>query len=212
MVTCSFQAVKQYGSIHIYVATYTQGTYTRYKHKVRAYTRARRKDTHKVQKNTGTRYTSREVNEARGPHTCSRPCAFEVKKTKNKRNPTTLITQHEIHRGPATATSSKRRAMKNFPRVSPYLHASIGPGFVEIDLVQLSQSVKTARPKYTCTTLLAARSWAEITRRHSLLIARASFGGRGFSLSQYEQHAAAAATSSSGHHTSSTQKLCCLLS
>ena len=153
-----------------------------------------------------------EVNEARGPHTCSRPCAFEVKKTKNKRNPTTLITQHEIHRGPATATSSKRRAMKNFPRVSPYLHASIGPGFVEIDLVQLSQSVKTARPKYTCTTLLAARSWAEITRRHSLLIARASFGGRGFSLSQYEQHAAAAATSSSGHHTSSTQKLCCLLS
>ena len=33
--------------------------------------------------------------------------------------------------------------MKNVPRVSPYSPASIDPGFVEIDLVQLSQSVKT---------------------------------------------------------------------
>ena len=33
--------------------------------------------------------TSREVHEARLPRTCSRPCAFEVKKTKKKkRNPT----------------------------------------------------------------------------------------------------------------------------
>ena len=31
--------------------------------------------------------TSREVNEARRPHTCSRPCAFEQKKQKEKRNP-----------------------------------------------------------------------------------------------------------------------------
>ena len=100
---------------------------------------------------------SREVNEARGPHTCSRPCAFEVKKTKNKRNPTTHITHHEIHSSPATATNSKRRATKNFPRVSPYSHASIDPGFVEIGHVQLSQSVKTTRPKDTCTTLLTCQ-------------------------------------------------------
>ena len=144
MVTCSFQAVKQYGSIHIYVATYTQGTYTRYKHKVRAYTRARRKDTHKVQKNTGSRYTSREVNEARGPHTCSRPCAFEEKKSKKKEEklcPTE--THHETHISPATATTSRRRARKHVTRVSPYSPSSIGPEFVEIGLVQLSQSVKT---------------------------------------------------------------------
>ena len=31
--------------------------------------------------------TSRQVNEARGPHTCSRPCSFEVKQTKKNEIP-----------------------------------------------------------------------------------------------------------------------------
>ena len=51
-------------------------------------------------------------------------------------------THHEIHSFPATATTSRRRAMKHVPRVGPYSPASIDPGFVEIGLVQLSQSVK----------------------------------------------------------------------
>ena len=48
------------------------------------------------------------------------------------------------HSSPATATTSRRRATKHVPHVSPYSHASIHPGLVEIGLVQLSQSVKTA--------------------------------------------------------------------
>ena len=51
-----------------------------------------------------------------------------------KRNPTTLKTHHEIHSSPATATTLRRRATKHVPRVSPYSHASIDPGFVEIGL------------------------------------------------------------------------------
>ena len=49
-------------------------------------------------------------------------------------------THHEIHSSPATATTSRRRASEQIPRVSPYAHASIDPGFVEIGLVQLSQN------------------------------------------------------------------------
>ena len=75
-------------------------------------------------------HTGREVNEARGPHTCSGPCAFEVK----ERNPTTRKTHHEILSSPATATTSRRRATKHVPRVTPYSHASIDPRFVEIGL------------------------------------------------------------------------------
>ena len=87
--------------------------------------------------------TSVEVNEARRPHTCSRPCAFEEKhKNKKTRNPAAPKTHHEIHSSPATATTSRRRATKHVPRVSPYSPASIDPGFVEIGRVQLSQSVK----------------------------------------------------------------------
>ena len=55
---------------------------------------------------------------------------------------------HEIHSSPATATTSGRRATKHIPRDSPYSPASIDPGFVEIGLVQLSQSVK----KHECYT------------------------------------------------------------
>ena len=85
----------------------------------------------------------REVNEARRPHTFSRPCPFqENKKGKKKRNPAAAKTHHEIHSSSATATTSRRRATKHLPRVSPYSPASIDPGFVEIGLVQLSQSVK----------------------------------------------------------------------
>ena len=67
--------------------------------------------------------TSREVNEARWPHACSRPCAFE-EKNESKKN-------------------TRGHARKHVPRVSPCSPASIDPEFVEVGLVQLSQSVKT---------------------------------------------------------------------
>ena len=67
--------------------------------------------------------TSREVNKARRSHTCRSPCAFEEKKKHeiNLASPRT----HQIHSSPATATISRRRAMKHVPRVSPYSPASI---------------------------------------------------------------------------------------
>ena len=99
-------------------------------------------------------FTSREVNEARRPHTCRRPCAFEEKQTKKKtRNPAAPKTHHEIHSTLATATTSRRRATKHVPRVSPYLPASMDPGFVEIGLVQLSQSVKTTNVTHPLTDI-----------------------------------------------------------
>ena len=52
-------------------------------------------------------------------------------------------THHEIHGSHPTASNSRRRARKHVPRVSPYSPASIDPGFVDIGLVRLSQSVKT---------------------------------------------------------------------
>ena len=64
-------------------------------------------------------------------------------KRKKKRNPDAPKTHHEIHSSPATATTSRRRAAKHDPRVSPYSPVLIDPGFEEIGLVQLSQSVKT---------------------------------------------------------------------
>ena len=42
-------------------------------------------------------------------------------------------------------------ATKHVPRVSPYSPASIDPEFVEIGLVQLSQSVKTTNVTHTLT-------------------------------------------------------------
>ena len=39
-------------------------------------------------------------------------------------------------------TTSRLRATKHVPRISPYSPASIDPGFVDIGLVRLSQSVK----------------------------------------------------------------------
>ena len=98
--------------------------------------------------------TSREVNEARRPHTCSRPCAFEEKKYLKKNNTQKSAppkTHPEIHTSPATATTATRRPKKHVPRVSPYSPASIDTGFVEIDLVQLSQSVPTTNVTHTLT-------------------------------------------------------------
>ena len=72
------------------------------------------------------------------------------KKRKNEtRNPAALKTRHEIHSSPVTATTSRRRATKHVPRVSPYLPASIDLKFVEISLVQLSRSVKTTNVTQT---------------------------------------------------------------
>ena len=70
---------------------------------------------------------------------------------KKRKIPAAPKTHHEIHSSPATATTSRRSATKHIPRVSPYLPASIDPGFVEIDLVQLSQSVKTTNVTHTQT-------------------------------------------------------------
>ena len=90
--------------------------------------------------------TSKKENEAWRPHTGSRPCAFfKEKQIDKKRNPAAPKTHHEIHSSPATAITSRRRATKHVPRVSSYSPVSIDPGFVEIGLVELSQSAKKRR-------------------------------------------------------------------
>ena len=97
---------------------------------------------------------SREVIEARRPHTCSRPCAFEEKKKPKKENTKKSAppkTHHESHSSPATTTASRLHVMKHVPRVRPHSPTSIDPGFVEIGLVQLSQSVKTTNVTHTLT-------------------------------------------------------------
>ena len=75
------------------------------------------------------------------------------KKKKTKKNKEKKFappkTHHEIHSSPATAFNSRRHARKHVPRVSPHSLASIDPGFVEIGLVQLSQSVKTTNVTQT---------------------------------------------------------------
>ena len=91
--------------------------------------------------------TSREVNESRRPHTCSRLCALEENKIgkKNRKKSAPPKTHHDIHSSLATVTTSRQRATKHVPRVSPYSPPSIDPGFVEISLVQLSQSITTIK-------------------------------------------------------------------
>ena len=104
--------------------------------------------------NVHSTITRMKVNEARRPHTCSRPRAFEEKKIGEKKNAKKSAppkTHHQIHSNPATATTSRRRAMTHVPRVRPHSPASIDPGFVEIGLVQLSQSVKTTNVTHTYT-------------------------------------------------------------
>ena len=77
------------------------------------------------------------------------------KKKKTKKEITTesapTKTHHQIHSSSAPATTSERRATKHVPRVSPYSPASIDPGFVEIDLAQISQLVKTTNVTHTLT-------------------------------------------------------------
>ena len=60
-------------------------------------------------------------------------------------------THREIHSSPAIASNSRRHARKHVTRVSPHCPASIDPGFVEIGLVQLSQSAKTTNVTHTLT-------------------------------------------------------------
>ena len=85
--------------------------------------------------------TSREVHEVRLPRTCSRPCAFEAKKTKKKTKSHQALKKHTtkyIHSSPATATTSRRGAGNHFPLGSPYSYSSsIDLGFVEIGLTYL---------------------------------------------------------------------------
>ena len=98
--------------------------------------------------------TSREVNEARWPHTCSRPCAFQAKKIGKKRHGKKSAppkTHHVIQSSPTTACNSRPHLIQHVRRVRPYSPASIGQGLVEIRLVQLSQSVKTTNVTHTLT-------------------------------------------------------------
>ena len=68
-----------------------------------------------------------------------------------KMNAAAPKTHHEIHSSPVTASNSRRHARKHIPRVRPNSPASVDPGFVEIGLVQLSQSVKTTNVTHTDT-------------------------------------------------------------
>ena len=90
--------------------------------------------------------TSRDVNEATGGFILA-VGRVRLKKKKgrnqNTKKSTPPTTHHESRSSPANATASRLRAKKHVPRVSPSSLASIDSGFVEIGLVQLSQSVKT---------------------------------------------------------------------
>ena len=79
------------------------------------------------------------------------------KKKKTQKNPAPLKTHHEIHSSPSIATTLKRLAAKHVSRVSPYSPASIDPAFVEIGLVQLSQSEKTTNVPHTLRHRQAGR-------------------------------------------------------
>ena len=79
----------------------------------------------------------------------SRVQSKKKKRKKNTKKSAAPKTHNEIHSSPATATTSRGRATKHVPRVSPYSPASIDPGFVEIGLVQLSQSVKNTNVTHT---------------------------------------------------------------
>ena len=81
-------------------------------------------------------------------------CVRRKKKKREKKNTKKSAppkTHHERHSNPATVTASRRRATKHIPRVRPYLPVSIYAEFVEIGLVQLSQSVKTTNVTHTQT-------------------------------------------------------------
>ena len=73
-------------------------------------------------------------------------CVRRKKRKKNPKKSTPPKTHHGIHGNPATTTTSGWRATG---RVNHYSPASIDPGFVEIDLVQLLQSVKATNVTHT---------------------------------------------------------------
>ena len=70
---------------------------------------------------------------------------------KHKKKSAPPKTHHESHSSPATTSNSRRHARKHVTPVSPYYPASIDSGFVEIGIVQLSQSVKTTNVTHTLT-------------------------------------------------------------
>ena len=84
---------------------------------------------------------------------CVQKKKIEKKNTEKSAPPKT---HHEIHSSPVTATTSRRRATKHVPRDSPYSPASIDPGFVEIDRVQLSRSLRIEREMRQAGLILAA--------------------------------------------------------
>ena len=92
--------------------------------------------------------TSREVHEARLPRTCSTPCVFELKKNEKKKTKSHQTqkkhTTKYIHSSPATATTSRWRAVKHVPLGSPYSHSSSTDlGSVEIGLACIHTYVYT---------------------------------------------------------------------
>ena len=90
--------------------------------------------------------TSREVHEARLPRTCSRPCAFEVKKTKkNEIPPDTKKTYHEIYPPqPGDRDHLETACSTHVPLGGPYSHTSpIDLRFMEIGLACIHTYVYT---------------------------------------------------------------------
>ena len=81
-------------------------------------------------------------------------CVRRKKKEKNTKKSAPPKTHHETKISTAAATTSRQRATKRAPRVSPYSLASIDPGFAEIGLVQLSQSEKTTNVTHMHTDRL----------------------------------------------------------
>ena len=77
---------------------------------------------------------------------CSKKEQNRIKNTERSGAPKT---QDENHSSPTTAIDSRRRATNHVLRVSLFPPSSIDPGFVEIGLVQLSQSVKTTNVTHT---------------------------------------------------------------
>ena len=111
-----------------------------------------------------TIFTSKDVNEARGGlilavgRVRSKKKKNEKKTRKNPPHPK-HTTKSAAARQPRPPRDGARK--KHVPRISPYLPASIDPGFVEIGLVQLSQSVKKTNVTHTHNGTLYAPRYEE---------------------------------------------------
>ena len=79
-------------------------------------------------------------------------CVRRKKKHAKKRKSHLTLKKHTtkyIHNSPATATTSRRRAVKHVPLGSPYSHSSsINLGFVEIGLACIHTAAPAAPPVY----------------------------------------------------------------